>query len=135
MTKYAKELRHLFVDVQGQEEIVVQGGTGQSVMDSFKAEIQNRVKTEWLEGWITPGFSTSTPNDNMTATVLMLGQMKQYSKFTNSITCGLPSVQLLGQREDWAKLFAKLEMLRQFGEEPVQYAKNLRPILETDCAC
>ncbi|XP_044714465.1 uncharacterized protein HRG_11987 [Hirsutella rhossiliensis] len=55
MTKHAEELRHLFVNFQGQEEIV----------------------THWLENWITPGFSTSNANDNTTATVLMMGLMQQ----------------------------------------------------------
>lgn len=50
MTKHAEESRHLFVDFQGQEEIIVQDWTWQSVINSFKAEIQKRVKTYWLEG-------------------------------------------------------------------------------------
>ncbi|KAM4058800.1 hypothetical protein HRG_008309 [Hirsutella rhossiliensis] len=129
MTKHAEELRHLFVNFQGQEEIVVREWTWQGVIDGFKSEIQKRVKTHWLENWITPGFSTSNANDNTTATVLMMGLMQQYFKFTGGIICGLPSVTLLGERDDWAALLDKLENLRLFGAEPSQYAKNLRPIL------
>ncbi|PFH63149.1 hypothetical protein XA68_17258 [Ophiocordyceps unilateralis] len=129
MTKHAEELRHLFVDFQGQQEIEVWDFTWQSVIDSFKSEMQKRVKTNWLEKWITPGFSTSTANDNTTSTVLMMGLMQQYFKFTGGIICGLPSVRLLGTEADWQALLDKLEKLRYFGVEPVQYAKRLRPIL------
>lgn len=129
MTKHAEELRHLFVSFEGQEEIVVREWTWRAVVDGFKSEIQKRVKTGWLEDWITPGFSTSTASDNTTATVLMMGLMQQYFKFSGGIICGLPSVQLLGQRDDWVALLGKMERLRQFGVEPSQYARNLRPIL------
>ncbi|KAF4583147.1 DUF4419 domain protein [Ophiocordyceps camponoti-floridani] len=129
MTKHAEELRHLFVDFQGQQEIEVWDLTWQSVIDSFKSELQKRVKTKWLEGWITPGFSTSTPDDNTTSTVLMMGLMQEYFKFSGGIICGLPSVTLQGNEADWQALFDKLEKLSHFGVEPTQYAKRLRPIL------
>lgn len=59
----------------------------------------------------------------------MMGLMQQYFKFTGAIICGLPSVRLLGWRDDWAALLGKLERLGEFGAEPAQYARNLRPIL------
>lgn len=59
----------------------------------------------------------------------MMGLMQQYFKFTGGIICGLPSVQLLGQRDDWAALLDKLGNLHHFGAEPAQCAKNLDPIL------
>ncbi|KAF4506003.1 hypothetical protein G6O67_006132 [Ophiocordyceps sinensis] len=129
MTKHAEELRHLFVNFQGKEEIVVREWTWQGVIDGFKSEMQKRVKTAWLQDWITPGFSTSTPDDNTTATVLMMGLMQQYFKFSGGIICGLPSVKLLGERDDWAALLDKLDKLSEFGAEPAQYAEKLRPIL------
>ncbi|RDA96163.1 hypothetical protein CP533_1675 [Ophiocordyceps camponoti-saundersi (nom. inval.)] len=129
MTKHAEELRHLFVDFDGQKEIEVWDWTWQSVIDGFKGEIQNRVKADWLENWITPGFSTSTANDNTTSAVLMMGLMQQYFKFSGGIICGLPSVRLLGNEADWQILLDKLERLNEFGVEPTQYGKRLRPIL------
>ncbi|KJZ74557.1 hypothetical protein HIM_06153 [Hirsutella minnesotensis 3608] len=129
MTKHAEELRHMFVDFGGKQEIVVLDWTWQSVIDGFKSAIQQRVKTKWLEAWLTPDFSTTTDNDKTTASVLMMGLMQHYFSFTGGIICGLPSVRLLGEREDWVKLQKKLDSLKQFGVEPSQYAQNLRPIL------
>ncbi|KAJ6790209.1 hypothetical protein PWT90_09450 [Aphanocladium album] len=128
MNAHAEEVRHLFVDFQGQEEIVVKDFTWQSVIARFAGEIQKRIKTDWLEAWIMPRFSTSTRDDEMTATVLMMGLMKHYFSFTGGIICGLPRVTLLGGRRDWAALLAKLDRLHEFGAEPADYARHLRPI-------
>ncbi|KAI5465003.1 hypothetical protein BGZ63DRAFT_350404 [Mariannaea sp. PMI_226] len=130
MTVHAEDVRNLFVNHKGKEEIHVEAFTWRDVVASFGAEIQKRVKTKWLLGWIMPGFSTSTDNDEMTATVLMMGLMQYYFEFSGSVTCGIPSVTLLGQKKDWEKLLGKLEHLKDWGKEPTQYAKNLRPILK-----
>ncbi|OAA76581.1 hypothetical protein LEL_06265 [Akanthomyces lecanii RCEF 1005] len=130
MAAHAEDVRHLFVDFEGQQEIVVKDYTWRNVISSFAGEIQKRVKTDWLEAWIMPGFSTSTEDDSMTATVLMMGLVKQYFSFTGGIICGLPRVTLLGSREDWQRLSDKLDRLPEFGAEPKGYAQNLRPIFE-----
>lgn len=129
MTKHAEDIRHLFVNFQGKEEIVVKDITWSNVIAAFATEIQKRVKTDWLLGWVTPGFSTSTRNDNMTATVLMMGLVQHYFEFTGGIICGIPSVTLLGTKNDWVKLYKKLDHLADFGDEPKQFANNLKPIL------
>ncbi|KAG5993266.1 hypothetical protein E4U43_003555 [Claviceps pusilla] len=129
MTANAESLRHLFVDFEGKEEIVVQEASWHAVIASFGGAIQRLVKTDWLLDWVTPGFSTSTENDNMTATVLTMGLMQHYFEFAGVIFCGIPSVTLLGRREDWVKLHEKLDRLAEWGAEPTQYANNLRPIL------
>lgn len=130
MTKHAEDIRHLFVDFEGKKQILVKDTTWRSVIAGFANEIQKRVKTDWLLSWISPGFSTTTPNDNMTATVLMMGLMQHYFEFLGGITCGIPSITLLGTKEDWVKLEMKLGHLADFGEEPAQFAENLKPILK-----
>ncbi|POR32360.1 Uncharacterized protein TPAR_07420 [Tolypocladium paradoxum] len=129
MSKHGEELRHLFVDFAGKQEIEVREYTWRQVVGAFGAAIQRRVKTDWLLGWIAPGFSTTTQADNLTATVLMMGLVQQYFDFSGGIICGLPSVQLLGERRDWARLLGKLERLGEFGPEARAYARSLRPIL------
>ncbi|KAJ6445020.1 CTD kinase subunit beta [Purpureocillium lavendulum] len=129
MAKHADELRHLFVDAPGKKEIVVMQPDWPSVVGAFGQEIQKRVKTEWLLDWITPGFTTSTAHDNITATVLTMGLTQRYFDFTGGILCGLRSVELLGERADWARLLGKLDRLPALGEEPAAYARALRPIM------
>ncbi|KAG5951056.1 hypothetical protein E4U53_003849 [Claviceps sorghi] len=129
MTANAESIRHLFVDFEGKREIRVEGISWQGAIASFGREIQRRVKTDWLLGWVMPGFSTSTQNDNMTATVLMMGLTQHYFEFSAELICGIPSITLLGNRDDWVKLYKKLDRLKEWGEEPTQYASRLRPIL------
>ncbi|KAG6006837.1 hypothetical protein E4U21_006644 [Claviceps maximensis] len=129
MTANAESIRHLFVNFEKKQQIAVQDISWQNVIASFGREIQKRVKTDWLLGWVTPGFSTSTQNDNMTATVLMMGLMQHYFQFSGEIICGIPSVTLLGRRKDWVKLYKKLDRLEEWGAQPTQYAMKLRPIL------
>ncbi|KAL7919443.1 hypothetical protein ACQKWADRAFT_323026 [Trichoderma austrokoningii] len=129
MTAHAEDVRHLFVDFDGRQEIQVWRLSWHDVIAAFGGEIQKRVKTDWLLDWITPGFTTTDEADGLTATVLMMGLMQHYFEFSGGITCGLPEVTLLGTRDDWAKLLGKLDRLQEWGEEPADYALRLRPIL------
>ena len=54
-----------------------------------------------LREWIIPDFSTTTRDDRVVASVLMMGTLQKYFSYTLSIVCGLPSVTLLGTEEDW----------------------------------
>ncbi|KAK4032811.1 hypothetical protein C8A01DRAFT_40755 [Parachaetomium inaequale] len=126
----SEQVRHLFVKHEGQETIYVEDVTWTAVLLQFKDEIQARIKTEWLRDWIIPDFSTTNADDVMTANILMMGLMKAYFKYEGGIICGLPSVTLLGEKEDWEKLLARLERLADFGQEPDVYRARLTPILQ-----
>ena len=76
-----------------------------------------------------PDFSTTTESDKVVAAVLMMGAMQKYFSYFVAITCGIPSVTLLGEREDWASLVKKLDKLYQLGNEPARFAQLLRPVL------
>jgi len=129
MNKNAEQVRHLFVNHEGKQTILVKGEMLEVILKDIGAAIQERVKTAWLLDWITPGFTTSTPNDELTANVLMMGMMQTFFEFEFQIICGLPSVTLLGTKSDWEKMLAKLDQLPIFGEEPEAYAKQMRPLL------
>ncbi|KAF7550642.1 hypothetical protein G7Z17_g5582 [Cylindrodendrum hubeiense] len=130
MAAHAEELRDLFVSHEGKEEIRIGAFTWRDVVAAFGSAIQERVKTEWLLDWVMPGFTTSTQNDEVTATVLMMGLMQYFFEFSGIVVCGIPSVTLLGERDDWVKLLEKLDRLKDWGDEPAAYATNLRPILK-----
>ncbi|KAI8714843.1 hypothetical protein NCS52_01205200 [Fusarium sp. LHS14.1] len=129
MGAHAEDLRDLFVSHAKKEDILVKEVSWENIIAAFGGEIQKRVKTEWLLDWIMPGFSTTTRDDEVTATVLMMGLMQYFFEFEGMIVCGIPSVTLLGEREDWVRLLGKIDRLKDFGQEPARFAKNLRPIL------
>ncbi|KAG7129311.1 Thiol-specific monooxygenase like protein [Verticillium longisporum] len=127
---HAEDIRDLFVDHEGQETITIEDFTWEQVLIRFQDEIQARVKTDWLQNWITPDFTTTTQDDLMTANILMMGLTKAYFRFEGGIICGLPSVTLQGEKSDWEALLDKLARLPEFGEEATAYAERLRPILK-----
>jgi hypothetical protein len=130
MSTHAESLRGLFVEHAAKKTIVVEGSAWEELIGAFGGEIQKRVKTGWLLDWIMPGFSTSTKKDEVTATVLMMGLMQHFFEYEGMMVCGIPSVTLLGDREDWVKLMEKLDYLKEFGEEPAQFAEKLWPIMK-----
>ncbi|GAB1310438.1 hypothetical protein MFIFM68171_00648 [Madurella fahalii] len=128
----AENLRHLFVDHEGKEEIFIEDRPPVNLpglISRFSGAIQKRVKTPWLEDWIMPRFSTTSPEDRLTATIMMMGITASYFAYGMGITCGIPSVTLLGEREDWELLVDKLGRLPEFGREPTEYAAKLYHIL------
>ena len=44
--------------------------------------------------------------------------------------CGIPSVTLLGEKEDYLSILLRLDKLEEFGAEPTTFAQLLRPILK-----
>ena len=129
MAKNAESLRHLFVSHSGKKELVVESESWAMVLDDFERELEKAVKVDWLTEWVSPGFSTSTTEDNRTAIVLMMGMMKKYFKFTGGIICGIPSITILGKKADWQRLVDKITCLKDFGRELEEYASRLRPVL------
>jgi hypothetical protein len=131
MTKHADDeaVRKTFVSFNGKQDIRIKGHSLEDIVPQFQYEIQKRVKTDWLLDWIQPNFTTSTRDDNMTANILMMGLMKSYFNFIANIICGIPSVTLVGEKDDWIRLYHKLDRIPEFGNEPTEYTKKLRPVL------
>jgi hypothetical protein len=131
----AEALRDYFVSHQGQKELVVKDvGTIDSVDIAALARrmtglIQDNVKDPNLRDWIMPAFSTTTVGDRTTAAVLMMGSMQAYFSFVMSVRCGIPSVTLLGKREDYQDILDRLEKLVELGPEASKFADLLRPVL------
>lgn len=63
------------------------------------------------------------------AAALMMGAMQKYFSYGMALMCGIPSVTLLGEREDWEKILDRLNILSEFSDEPTIFAELLRPVL------
>ncbi|OQV19509.1 hypothetical protein BV898_06497 [Hypsibius exemplaris] len=132
---HAEELRHLFVTHQGKKELeVTAAGSRYTVDFGNLAEqmghlIQKNVIDPSLREWIIPNFTTTTSNDRIVSSVVMMATLKAYFSYKMSLMCGLPEVTLLGEREDWQKLLTRLDKLPSFGKETSQWATLLKPVL------
>ena len=133
---HAEELRSFFVAHEGQKQLkVVEMGTIKSVdfaplAIEMTELIQENVLDPELRSWIMPDFSTTQKTDLVVAAILMMGALQSYFAYEMQLLCGIPTVTLLGEREDWAKMVGKLEMLNQLGKEPTLFARLLKPVLE-----
>ena len=133
---HAEELRDVFVSHQGQEELVVEFGDGTlSTVDYsvFATEMSKLVKKKVVDpelcSWMLPAFSTTTQHDVAIASVAMMGSMQKYFRWVCRIKCGLPSVTLLGKRQDYELILDRLDKLCDFGLEPTLFRSLLRPVL------
>ncbi|KAF5310061.1 hypothetical protein D9619_010584 [Psilocybe cf. subviscida] len=82
-----------------------------------------------LKDWILPDFTTTTKHDSVISAVMMMSTLKAYFTYRMLFGCGLPSVTLEGEKEDWMKLLRRIDRLHLFGKEPEAWAAMLRPIL------
>jgi hypothetical protein len=135
ITANAEQLRSYFVEHEGQKELVVYDvGTIDTVdfgrlAQEMTREIQKNVKDPDLREWVMPSFSTTTTCDKVVASILFMGAMQKYFSYTMMLTCGIPSVTLLGEKADWEAILTKIEKIPQLGREPAQWARLLESVL------
>ncbi|KAL4889852.1 hypothetical protein BDV59DRAFT_185627 [Aspergillus ambiguus] len=132
---HAEELRSYFVAHEGQKELVIRSvGTIETadfgaLAIQMTELIEKNVVDPELRSWIMPQFTTTTESDSAMAAILTMGATQKYFSFTMFLLCGIPSVTLLGEREDWECIVKKLDKLYQLGDEPARFAQLLRPVL------
>ncbi|PPQ68079.1 hypothetical protein CVT24_002943 [Panaeolus cyanescens] len=132
---HAEELRSQFVEHEGKKHLVIEDVGTRYTVDFGKlatrmtTAIQENVVDPELQQWILPNFSTTTSNDTVVCAVTMMATMKAYFTYEFQLRCGIPSVTLLGEKEDWERILEKIEKLKTFGAEPTLWASLLRPII------
>ncbi|KAI1364593.1 hypothetical protein F5Y08DRAFT_339509 [Xylaria arbuscula] len=132
---HSEELRSFFVAHEGQKELQVDDISSTLTADfgemarHMTKEMQKNIVLPELREWIMPDFSTTTCTDSVTAAIVMMGTMQKYFKFYFCLWCGIPSITLLGTRNDWDKLRRRLDFLPRLGIEPTQFASLLAPVL------
>lgn len=91
--------------------------------------LEKNVVDPELREWILPAFSTTTRDDGVVASILMMGTLQKYFSYTAYLSCGLPSVTLLGTEGDWENILLRLEKLKNYGDEPTIWYSLLKPVL------
>lgn len=131
----AEKLREVFVNHEGQKSLTVKAvGTRYTVDFGSMAQqmghlIQEYVKDPTLREWIIPDFTTTTANDQIVASVIMMATLKKYFSYKFRLCCGLPAVTLLGEKSDWQKLLTRIEKLPSFDTQTQEWYGLLRPVL------
>lgn len=126
----------MFVAHEGKKELTVHF----DIVDRYTVEygvlarelshlIQKNVLDPELRGWVMPAFSTTTEHDSVVAAILLMGVTQKYFSYGLHMSCGIPSVTLVGQKTDWQLIYSRLDKLETFGAEPSQFCKLLRPVI------
>ncbi|EXM34275.1 Protein of unknown function DUF4419 [Fusarium oxysporum f. sp. vasinfectum] len=131
----SEKMREYFVSHDDQKKLeVIEIGTLHTAnygrfAQRMTLEIANNIKDPSLREWVLPSFSTTTDNDRIVGSVLLMGALQKYFSYGCSLRCGIPSVTLLGEVSDYDDIFKRLDRLDEMGDEPTHFAKLLRPIL------
>ncbi|KAK7955333.1 CFEM domain family protein [Apiospora saccharicola] len=133
---HAEDLRSLFVAHEGQKKLVVRdynhvGSTTDygRMAQEMTHRIQEHVVDPGLRDWILPSFSTTTDTDKVVGSILFMGVMQKYFTYCFMTLCGIPSVTLMGEIDDWKDILARLDKMDQIGAEPAHFATMLRAVV------
>lgn len=128
----AEELRSFFVAHSGQKHLHLEVDhlDFAVVADKMTDLIAKNVVDPDLRDWVMPSYSTTEYTDKIVGAILFMGAMQKYFTYGVSVTCGIPSVTLLGEVDDWKDILKRIDKIELLGEEPTQFAKMLRPIVQ-----
>jgi hypothetical protein len=120
--KNAEELRHHFVQHEGQETVKVQRDSfvkgsphndWVGCFDEFSSQIKEYIGKK--HDLIVADFSTTDSLRKAVSEVVLMDSMKSYFKYECHTCCGIPTITLEGTTEDWQKLRDKAQCLGEFG--------------------
>ncbi|KAF4878531.1 hypotheticall protein [Colletotrichum siamense] len=130
----SERLRSFFVEHEGQKKLEIWAESTSidfgDLAECFSEMISSNVKDDELHDWIMPSFTTTSDNDRVVASILFMGSMRDYFSYEAQLSCGIPSVTLLGEAADYRDILRRLDKIEDFGDEPKQFATLLKPILE-----
>lgn len=129
---HAEELRSFFVAHEGQQhlQLEVMELDFASIANEMTHLIAKNVVDPGLRDWVMPSFSTTSDSDRAVGAILFMGAMQKYFTYGVCVTCGIPSVTLLGEVDDWKDILWRIDKIELLGEQAVQFAQMLRPIVK-----
>lgn len=100
---------------------------------AFQEALKSKVPDKAFIPWLLPSFTTTTQNDLEVASFLLMGSLKNYYEyyFSMDILCGIPSVTLLGTKQDYEEILKRIDYLDHFDHYALNsWAKLLRPVIK-----
>ncbi|KAF8456830.1 hypothetical protein BDZ91DRAFT_745141 [Kalaharituber pfeilii] len=127
----AERFRYKFVSFEGKQtlRIVVDMLTSGEIAVEMGKLLQENIVDPDLREWIVPHFTTTTAEDTIVSSVIMMATLKEYFDYEAHYICGIPSVTLHGEKKDWETLYRKIQKLKEFGLETTMWYHLLEPIL------
>ena len=108
VTHNSEKLCDRFVDFEGKRQLEIKAFGTLFTVDFGKLARKN-IKDPSIADWLIPKFTTTTENDRIVASISMMATLQSYFVFKYCLSCGLPSITLLGTVDDWKLLRSLLE--------------------------
>ena len=89
----------------------------------------NYVNDDKLKEWILPDFSTTEAKDTAACSIAMMSTAQCYARYRWKGACGLAAVKLLGEKSDWENILARIEKLRDFGQQTQTFHELLDVVI------
>jgi uncharacterized alkaline shock family protein YloU len=110
-------VRKFFVNHDGKKRLTVDvddtcGIDYEKFFREMTDKIQSNIKVQGYVDAIRSDFSTSTPTHRIVSEITAMSSMQEFFEFCMRTCCGIPYVEVLGQKEDWVQLKTKFTMLR-----------------------
>ncbi|KAF8071714.1 hypothetical protein FPV67DRAFT_892725 [Lyophyllum atratum] len=133
---HAEELRDKFVAHSGKKTLTVlsnsntvEGTHFGEMAVQLSGKIHENVTDQSLIPWVLPNFSTTTLNDTVISSILIMSTLKSYFDYRVMIMCGIPSITLEGTQADWQSIHDRIDKISEFGAEPTEWASMLHAII------
>ncbi len=131
----AEALRSKFVSHDGKKTLTVKGGGDLSSADyegllssSMVEQLKENISDQDLCDWILPAFSTTTRNDTVVGSIVLMAAVKSYFSYRMELCCGVPEITLLGTPEDWQLIHKRVAKLRTFPDKCAEWCDMLETI-------
>ncbi|KAF9994663.1 hypothetical protein BGZ79_000549 [Entomortierella chlamydospora] len=131
----AERFRSQFVSHEGKKELTVSASGNRYTVDFGKLaydmtkEIDRNIVDPSFRTWILPNFTTTTDNDIIVSSVVMMATMKKYFDYNFSMMCGLPRITLEGEKSDWEDILGRLEKLKEYDIRTIAWYHLLKPVI------
>jgi hypothetical protein len=131
----AEVLRSQFVTHKGRKQLTVKARGNRYTVDfghmasTMTKEIEKNVVDPALRAWILPDFTTTTTNDTIVCSIIMMATMDKYFSYKMCLACGIPRVTLEGEKADWEKILNRLEKLKEYGLQTIAWYHLLLPVI------
>ena len=133
----SERLRSLFVDFEGRKTLTVQTEKNifapdmdwDAVTADFVKAVSSNLKHKDMADMMLANFSTSGQAEMIASRVTLMNTVEKYFDYKLDETiCGIPYITLQGTPDDWKKIAAKVQQLRNY--DMGWWADELEPIIK-----
>ena len=111
-------MRNFFVSHEGKKTLVVEVGPDVYGVDyswflnQMTEKISHNLNVPDYVDTLRADFSTTSPGHVIVSEITVMASVQEYFEYAMMTMCGIPSLQMEGQEEDWARVKEKFLQLK-----------------------